>query len=141
MLYFISLAAGLITGSFANVCIYRLPRGESIVHPNSRCPHCGKPIRLRHNIPILSYLMLKGRCMDCGNRISPRYFFVELAMALLFLAAAWRFSDHLSQIVVFDLLAFYLLTISVIDFDHKIIPDELSLSLLGIGLIAAFRNP
>src|SRR6478672_3934072 len=76
---------GATVGSFLNVVVYRLPRGLNLAYPGSFCPHCGHPIRGADNIPILSWLMLRGRCRDCGGRISPRYFVVELTMAVLFL--------------------------------------------------------
>src|SRR5881227_2959075 len=76
---------GATVGSFLNVVVYRLPRRKNLAYPGSFCPRCGHPIRLNDNIPILSWLALRGRCRDCGGRISPRYFFVELTVAALFL--------------------------------------------------------
>src|SRR5712671_3978521 len=76
---------GATVGSFLNVVVYRLPRGKNLAYPGSFCPRCGHPIRLEDNIPILSWLALRGRCRDCGGRISPRYFFVELMTAAMFL--------------------------------------------------------
>src|SRR5262245_30761898 len=76
---------GATVGSFLNVVVYRLPRGKNLAYPGSYCPRCGHPIRLQDNIPILSWLVLRGRCRDCGRRISPRYFLVELTVATLFL--------------------------------------------------------
>src|SRR5690348_17916846 len=78
-------AFGATVGSFLNVVVYRLPRGKNLAYPGSFCPRCGHPIRLSDNIPILSWVALRGRCRDCGGRISPRYFFVELTVATLFL--------------------------------------------------------
>lgn len=141
MIYFLSVSFGLIFGSFANVCIYRMPRGESIRFPASHCPFCSKPIRWHDNVPLLSYFKLKGRCHYCRKSISPQYPLVEFSMMLLFLAGALRFPDQVPQIFTFDILAFYLLTISVIDYHHKIIPDELSLSLLAVGLAGSYWNP
>ena len=80
---------GACIGSFLNVVVYRLPRGESLIHPGSRCPACGHPIRWYHNIPVFGWLMLRGRCYDCGARISARYPLVEAAVAGLFAALAW----------------------------------------------------
>src|SRR5437764_63511 len=76
---------GATVGSFLNVVVYRLPRGLNLAYPGSFCPRCGHPIRLQDNIPLLSWLNLRGRCRDCGGRISPRYFFVELTVATAFL--------------------------------------------------------
>src|SRR5688572_9427848 len=75
---------GATVGSFLNVVVYRLPRYQNIAYPSSYCPRCGHPIRLQDNIPILSWLNLRGRCRDCKGRISPRYFWVELAVAIAF---------------------------------------------------------
>jgi len=82
---------GAVWGSFFNVAIVRVPRGESIVRPGSRCPHCGAPVRAADNVPILSYLLLRGRCRSCGAAISPRYPLVEALAALLAAALWWKF--------------------------------------------------
>src|SRR5882762_8380122 len=89
--YIVTGIFGAIIGSFLNVVIHRLPREESIVFPNSKCPSCGVAIKSYDNVPILSYLLLGGRCRSCKKRISPRYPAVELLTALLFLAVTWRF--------------------------------------------------
>jgi leader peptidase (prepilin peptidase) / N-methyltransferase len=141
MFYFISFLFGLLFGSFANVCIGRLPLEESIITPRSHCPRCGTPLRVRDNIPLLSFLLLKARCFSCGKPISWQYPLIELTMGLLFVFSAVWFHPYIDRILIFDLLAFYLLTISIIDYHHKIIPDELSLSLLVIGLLISFKNP
>lgn len=119
----------------------RMPRDESIAWPPSHCPHCRKAIRWRDNIPVLSYIVLRGKCHFCHKRISRQYPVVELLMAMLFLFSAWHFRGHPFQILMFDVFSFYLLTIAVIDYHHKIIPDELSLSLLMFGLLSSFWNP
>jgi leader peptidase (prepilin peptidase)/N-methyltransferase len=123
---------GAAIGSFLNVVIWRLPRGESLVSPGSHCPRCNAPIRFYDNIPLLSYLILRGRCRRCGARISPRYFIVELISAL-FLAG------YLTQFGLGPGLAYYLLTaallvVTAIDLDFKIIPNEISLPGIPIGL-------
>ncbi|OGR91631.1 MAG: hypothetical protein A2992_02135 [Elusimicrobia bacterium RIFCSPLOWO2_01_FULL_59_12] len=141
MLYFISILSGLIAGSFSNVCIARLPEGKSLWFPRSHCPKCDKSLRVIDNIPVISFFLLHRRCFGCRQPISWRYPAVEAALAALFLFSAWWFQPQLARIVIFDLLVFFLLTISVIDFHHKIIPNELSFSLLGIGLAASFINP
>jgi leader peptidase (prepilin peptidase)/N-methyltransferase len=141
MNYFLPVAFGLAAGSFANVCILRLPRNASIAFPASHCPRCGKTLRWYDNIPVFGFLLLRGRCRYCRKPISWQYPLVEAVMASLFAFSAYRFGAGLTRCLLFDLAAFYLLTISVIDYRHRIIPDELSLSLLAIGLLSAFWNP
>jgi leader peptidase (prepilin peptidase)/N-methyltransferase len=82
---------GLLFGSFLNVCIYRLPRGLSVVWPGSACPHCEKPIAFYDNIPVFSWLILGGRCRNCKQKITPRYLMVEVINGLLFLSCYWHF--------------------------------------------------
>lgn len=126
---------GLLVGSFLNVVIHRVPRGESIVRPSSRCPACKKPIRPWNNIPVVSYLALRGHCRSCGARIPARYPLIEFLTACVFAAVAWRFG---LEPVFFVWLVFVSLLIAAgtIDFDHGIIPDGISLGGLGVGLIA-----
>src|ERR687884_783597 len=107
MVFAFVLALGAIIGSFLNVVIHRLPREESIVFPNSRCPSCQAQIRAYDNLPIISYLILRGRCRACGARISPRYPAVEALTALLWAAVFladvyWR--GGLSYVIVFELI-------------------------------------
>lgn len=132
----LALALGLITGSFANVCIHRLPAGGSIVRPASRCPACASPIRARDNVPVLSYLLLRGRCRDCGVRISPRYPLIELANGLLWMAAAAQLGPTLRALA---LMAFVsaLLVLSVIDLEHQILPDAITLPGAALALVAS----
>src|SRR6476659_4531270 len=85
---------GLVVGSFLNVVAHRVPRGESVVRPPSACPRCGTPIRNRHNVPVLGWLVLRGRCYDCSLPISPRYPVVEAATGLLFALVGVRFADR-----------------------------------------------
>ncbi|MEI2717747.1 MAG: prepilin peptidase [Candidatus Nanopelagicales bacterium] len=91
----VALVFGLVIGSFLNVVIWRVPRGESIVTPGSGCPSCGHEIRAYDNIPLLSWLILRGRCRDCGEPISPRYPIVELTTGLLFVLMTWNFGLNL----------------------------------------------
>ncbi len=129
--------AGACVGSFLNVVIHRLPREESIVSPRSRCPACGREIRARENIPIVSYLVLGGKCAGCGGRISRRYPAVEFLTASGFAAIALL--DGPGVPLLRDLLFFSLLVpIAFIDIDHRIIPDELSLGGLAAGLLLSF---
>jgi leader peptidase (prepilin peptidase)/N-methyltransferase len=128
---------GMVIGSFLNVCIYRLPVARSIVRPRSQCPQCGHPIRARDNIPVLSYLMLRGRCRDCGVRIPLRYPLVEILSATFAAMAVARFGLGWQAALVFALIA-ALLVITFIDLDHRIIPDAITLPGIPIGLAASF---
>jgi leader peptidase (prepilin peptidase)/N-methyltransferase len=131
---------GLCVGSFLNVCIYRLPAGLSIAHPPSACPKCGKGIRWYDNIPVVSYLVLRGRCRNCGTPIASRYPIVELMTGLFALAAWTRFGPHWSAALYF-LFICALLVITFIDIDHRIIPDSISLPGIPIGFAASFVLP
>jgi leader peptidase (prepilin peptidase)/N-methyltransferase len=130
----ISLAAlgGLIVGSFLNVVAYRLPRGESLLRPRSRCPGCGTQLRAIDNIPVVSWVALRGRCHHCGTPISARYPLVELTTAGLY-AAVVASQDDAARIVLGLLLMTALVPITLIDFDHRIIPNKLT----GPAAIAA----
>lgn len=123
---------GAAIGSFLNVVIYRLPLGLSIAHPASRCPNCFNPIRAFHNIPIISYLALKGKCAYCGIEISPRYPFVEALTGLLWAAAMVKSGPTL-QLAAGLVLITGLIAVTFIDLDHKIIPDSLSLGGIPVG--------
>jgi len=127
---------GLAIGSFLNVLIHRIPLGSSIVTPRSSCPHCGTQIRICDNIPILSYLMLRGKCRTCQRLISPQYPIVEALTAGLSLALFIKFGPTL-QYLLFFLFCAALEVISVIDLHHRIIPDILSLPGVLCGLAAA----
>ena len=128
---------GACLGSFFNVLIYRLPREESIVRPASRCPACGRPVRAWENVPIVSFLLLRGKCAGCGSGISWRYPFVEAASGVGFLLIAWV--DGPGFLLLRDLVFFSLLVpIVFIDIDHRIIPDELSLGGLAAGILLSF---
>jgi leader peptidase (prepilin peptidase) / N-methyltransferase len=129
---------GAVFGSFANVLIYRLPRRESIVVPGSRCPHCGTPIAPWQNIPIVSYLALRGRCAACRAPISPRYLIVEVATGAMMAGLVWRFG--LSAITLrYGVLAFALLVVFFTDLEHHMIPNAITYPgiLVGLGLSAA----
>ncbi len=130
-----SLAFGLVVGSFLNVVIHRLPREESIAWPGSRCPGCQRPIRPWENVPVLSWLWLRGRCAGCRRPISVRYPAVELATGLLFAAIGWRIGAT-PMLPVWLLFGASLLAAAVIDAEHRIIPDEISLGGLAAGLVA-----
>jgi leader peptidase (prepilin peptidase)/N-methyltransferase len=132
-----SLALGLIVGSFANVCIHRLPRGQSVVSPPSRCPSCGALIRPWDNIPVLSYLLLRGRCRACRARISPRYPAVEVANGLAYLGLAVH-GGPTPQTVVQMIFVSALLILSLIDLDHHLLPDVITRPGIALGLAASF---
>ena len=135
----IVLFFGLVAGSFANVCIYRLPRNESIVFPASHCPSCNKPIHWYDNIPVFSFLALRARCRSCHKPISWRYPLVEALTGLLFLAMYWRFGLTL-YLFAYCLVSLFLVVITFIDLKEQIIPDELSYSLLFAGIFFSFFN-
>jgi len=124
---------GLVVGSFLNVVIYRIPKGLSIVYPPSHCPVCKKPIKFYDNIPILSYLLLKGRCRHCKSKISPIYPIVEGLTGILFLSIYLKFRPHLLITLKYLIVTSLLIPISFIDFKEKIIPDSLTIPWIGIG--------
>ena len=137
----LSFILGAIVGSFLNVCIFRMPRDKSIVRPGSSCPGCGTLIRFYDNIPLLSYLILRGRCRKCGEPISVRYPAVELLTALLFAAIVGIFGLSVEAAVAL-VLACLLIVISFIDLEFQIIPDILSLGGLLLGVALSFvRTP
>ena len=124
---------GLAFGSFLNVCIHRLPRGLSVVQPGSACPVCKRPIRPYDNIPVLSWLILRGRCRHCGTSISPRYLAVELLTAVLFLACYLQFGLT-PQTIKFCAFSFLILGLIFTDAEHKLLPDAMTLPGLALGL-------
>lgn len=131
------LALGLIVGSFANVAIHRLPLGQSVVRPRSRCPQCGTGIRALDNLPVLSYLLLRGRCRNCRGFISARYPAVEAANGLLCLAAAVLLGPTPHALVAMAFVT-SLLILSLIDFDHQVLPDVITKPGIVLGLAASF---
>lgn len=133
-------AFGLAFGSFLNVCIYRLPRDKSVVSPGSACPGCGHAIRWYDNVPVLSWLVLGGRCRDCRTPISPRYAVVELLTASLFLICYLRFGLTL-ETLKYCVFSFLLLGLIFTDAETKLLPDELTLSGLAAGLLFSIFIP
>lgn len=131
---------GTAVGSFLNVCIWRLPRKESIVFPASHCPKCESPIRWHQNIPILSYLVLGGRCASCKAPISWRYPLVEALTGLLFVAVLYRFGLQWAT-PVYWLFVAALVAISFIDLDHQIIPNVITLPGILIGFSCSLLIP
>lgn len=137
-LFFFLLGATI--GSFLNVVIYRLPEGESLMRPGSHCPDCGKIIRWYDNIPIISYIILNGKCRDCGASIPVRYLVVESITAFVYLYSYIHFGISL-ELLTFLIFVTLLIPISFIDFRVMLIPDSLSISGIIIGLILAlFRG-
>ncbi len=124
---------GLAVGSFLNVVIYRLPRGKSLSRPRSSCPGCGAMIRWYQNVPVLSYVFLRGRCRGCGEHISPRYPLVEIITAILFLIFFWRYGISATT-VGFWFFCACLVAVFFIDLEHTIIPDRITLPGIVIGL-------
>ena len=139
MFYIIIIIFGAIFGSFFNVCISRIPQKKSVVFPDSSCPICKTKIKPYHNIPIISYILLKGKCAYCGAKINIHYFLVELLMPILLILLFTNQNEQFS--VIFFKYAIFIsfgLIIFFIDLYHYIIPDNLSLPLIMIGLIFSF---
>lgn len=128
---------GAMLGSFLNVCVYRLPRNESVIRPASHCPGCGKPIAWYDNIPVLSYVLLSGRCRHCRTRISAQYPLIELTVAFICAGAVVWWGPSLAALSA-AVLTMLLLGIALTDARHYIIPDEFSLGGLGAGLALSF---
>ena len=138
---------GAVWGSFFNVCIARVPRGESVVRPASHCLSCGRPVRAADNIPIVSYFLLRGRCRACGAAFSARYPLVEALSALLAAALWWRFvaadpgavvAVRLARFALYFAFAGTLLVLSFIDLDTQLLPDVITLPATAVLFLAAF---
>ncbi|MFH1479333.1 MAG: prepilin peptidase [Candidatus Omnitrophota bacterium] len=140
MTYIVIFLFGSMIGSFLNVCIYRIPRDESIIFPASRCTSCKKPIKWYDNIPLLSYIFLKGKCRSCNEKISPRYFIVELSSALSFLILYVYFGASY-KFFIYSILVFNLVIVSFIDLEFQIIPDRISIGGILLGLVLSSCIP
>ena len=125
---------GLVVGSFLNVVIYRVPRHESIVQPGSHCPSCGAPVAARDNVPVISWLVLRGRCRACRAPISPRYPAVELLTGVLFMGAGIRFGAHVE---VIDYCVFFavLVALAFIDLDTRLVPRRIVYPAAGVTAV------
>ncbi len=136
----IVIVIGLILGSFLNVLIYRIPRGLSIVKPRSFCPHCNSKIRWYDNIPVISFIILLGKCRYCKKTISLRYPVVEIItpLSLLLVYKKFYFSYQFFGSIIFTLA---LITLAFIDLEHKILPDKITLSGFVFFLFYSFSNP
>jgi leader peptidase (prepilin peptidase) / N-methyltransferase len=147
---FVVFAFGAVIGSFLNVCVHRMPLGQSIVTPPSHCPHCNQRIRWADNIPLISYLALGRKCRNCGAKISPRYFVVELLTATLFLLVWLKLTQwdnppvhQLDFLVgpIYWLLIAGLIAATFIDFEHYIIPNEITLGGVIVGFVLSLAVP
>ncbi len=127
---------GLMIGSFLNVCIYRLPRHESVVFPPSHCTRCGKAIAWYHNLPIVGWLVLRGRCASCGDRISIIYPLVEALTGAVFALNAWWFGPT-PLLLVRLLFSCVLIVLAFIDIEHRILPNRITLSGIVVGFLAS----
>ncbi|HWP38478.1 MAG TPA: prepilin peptidase [Gemmatimonadales bacterium] len=134
-----ALLFGAVAGSFLNVCIVRLPLDQSVVRPRSRCPRCERPIAWHDNIPLLSWLMLRGRCRHCAQPISLQYPLIEAVVAALWALAVWRYGPGPDGLAA-ALLGTILLGIAVTDARHYLIPDEYTIGGLVAGLGLAWRH-
>jgi leader peptidase (prepilin peptidase) / N-methyltransferase len=134
---------GALVGSFANVVVYRWPRGESVVRPRSRCPSCERTLAPIDLVPVLSWLALRGRCRTCGARVSPRYPIVEAAMAAGFATLAWAFPPEQAgaTVVVLATLVAMLMMAALIDLGTYLLPDALTLPALAVALLGSFLYP
>ncbi len=141
MLVLVAFLFGLVVGSFLNVVIHRVPRRESIVWPSSHCPHCGESIRLLDNVPLVSYLLLRGRCRNCKERISARYPAVEALTGLLFGAAVYEFGVNLALLSALVLIS-ALIVLAAIDLEHRLLPNVIVGPAALAGLVLSIlANP
>jgi leader peptidase (prepilin peptidase)/N-methyltransferase len=136
----LAFVTGLIVGSFLNVCIHRLPEGGSVVAPSSRCPRCGAPIRAWQNVPVLSWIALRGRCAYCRNPISWRYPAVELLTGAVTLSL-WRYYGPTAAFGIATAFVLMMIVLFFTDYDHQILPDAVTLPGFGLGLAVAWVNP
>jgi leader peptidase (prepilin peptidase)/N-methyltransferase len=141
LIVFIAVLFGFVVGSFLNVVIHRVPRRESVVWPASHCPRCGMPIRARDNVPLISYLLLRGRCRNCKEPISARYPAVEATTGLLFGAAAYEFGGSFALLHALVFIS-VLIPLAVIDLAHRLLPNVIvgPAALVGLAL-SILANP
>ena len=142
----VSFVFGLVVGSFLNVTIYRLPRGESLRAPGSHCPSCGAPIRWYDNIPVVSFLLLRGRCRACKGKISIRYPVVEILTGAIYAFLFYRMlvapgEGHIGVFLVYAVLASMLISASFIDMAHQIIPDEITIPGMMVAPLVSLLYP
>jgi leader peptidase (prepilin peptidase) / N-methyltransferase len=137
----LAFLAGLLIGSFLNVCVFRLPRDLSVVQPRSFCPGCEKTIAWHDNIPLASFVLLRGRCRHCGERIPLRYPLVELSTGLAFAICAAAFGGFTLLAAKFAIFAAILITLIATDIEERILPDEFTLGGIGLGIVLAAFVP
>ena len=137
MFFLLSIILGGIWGSFANVCIHRIPLNQSVAVKRSYCPNCGKTIKWFDNIPLISFILLRGKCRDCNKKISSQYFLVELLSVLSFLLIYYLFGISITSLL-FAILSIFFIIIFFIDLKHFIIPNTLTFPLMVIGFIKSF---
>ncbi len=139
IIYSIIFLLGISVGSFANVCIYRIPQKQSIISPPSHCPTCGVTIKKYDLIPVLSYMILKGKCRNCGERFSPQYAIIEAIFGLVFMLVYWQ-HGYTIMFLIYALLASLVMVIAVIDIKTMEVPDELIIFGLIVGVpIASYQ--
>lgn len=141
LIHLMTVLIGLVVGSFVNVLVARVPKRKSVVRPGSHCPQCKKPIRWYDNIPVASFLLLRGRCRSCKKPISPRYVVIELLTAVLFLAMCVTFGLSPALFLRDWPFAALLVAITFIDLEHRIIPDRLSLTGIAFGILTSWLVP
>ena len=134
ILFIISFIFGTFLGSFLNVCIYRVPNGISIIHPRSHCISCKTPLRFYNNIPVISFLLLRGRCKNCRAKISPRYLIVEILSGIICVLSVWKFGITL-QTFFYVIFLFCLVVVTFIDIEHMIIPNAITIPGIFIGIV------
>ena len=139
-IFLVFFILGSIVGSFLNVCIYRIPEGLSVVRPASRCPHCNTPIRWYHNLPILSWALLRGKCAYCKAVVSIRYPLVEALTGFFFVLAVFYFGFS-AALPVYLVFLSLLVVVTFIDIDHQIIPNVITLPSLVFGFVSSFLIP
>jgi leader peptidase (prepilin peptidase) / N-methyltransferase len=134
-----AFVSGAVAGSFVSVVAHRIPRGESIVGPRSRCPHCGHRIAAYDNVPIVSWLLLRGRCRGCGERISPAYPLLELALGVAFVATALVFRDQPAELALGLVFVTMLAAVTLTDLERRVIPNLVLAAgaVAGLGLVWA----
>jgi leader peptidase (prepilin peptidase)/N-methyltransferase len=137
----IAFLAGLLIGSFLNVCVFRLPRDLSVVQPRSFCPGCEKTIAWHDNIPLVSYIALRGRCRHCAERIPWRYPLVELATGIAFAFCAAAFGGFTLMAVKYAIFSAILIALIATDMEERILPDEFTLGGIGLGILFAWVVP
>lgn len=140
MLLITFFVLGLVIGSFLNVCVYRIPLGKPLAYPPSSCPHCGKGLKARDLVPVLSYLALLGKCRQCGQSISPQYPLVELLTGLLFGLVFLRVGLDM-LLIKYLFFTSLLIVVTFIDIEHYIIPDRLVMAGLAVGLVFMLLFP